>query len=398
MDYKTIVYTRRNFKMDTKEFIMRAESEAFTSCSDKIVSTIQDSVLSISNGCLAKHLITDHTHKELLHGKDIPYKMATKLFEAVRNTMKTKIDVDVFKVFLSILGEEIGVIDCLIQCVERTKLDALQRMIWMKYREDIREMEIKKHKKMSKEQLNRWTVIEGNIPELTEVCKRYLYQIAIDCKLKDIISEEVRREVETINELKVIQTIYLLKNVFYAVRTDSRKFEIFMEILKKYTFCKEVVQKIEGSLSTTKVPHPKMEDRKVGASLGARKRSRSDTGVTESQQCDASQSSMVAIGPTLRQQPVSMSTRDREYSWHMERLQQQAQVDDLKEKLAEAKVGGGGEEKRVEEGRQGIPSLKEWNDTIIIVGLLLVLLICIFQYLYFLSFVIIVILGLFLHR
>ena len=153
------------------------------------------------------------------------------------------------------------------------------------------------------------------------------------------------------------------------MRTDSGKFKIFMEILKKYNLCKAVVQKIEGSLSTTKVPHPKMEDRKVGASLGARKRSRSDTGVTESQQCDASQSSMVVIGPTLRQQPVHISTGDRENSRQME----QGQQDNLKERSEqaleleagdeEAEVVKEGENQKMEEDKHETYSLQQLNET-----------------------------------
>ena len=169
---------------------LRAEKEAFRSNYTNIVGTIQDSLPSIRDGCFEEYLITDGTHKELLHEKDIPYEKATKLFEAVRNTLKTKSDANVFKAFLDILRKEIGS-DSLVQCVETAKEDALQRMVRTQCMEDIRKSVRKGDIVASEEEHDQWRVIKDNLPQLTEDCTPHLSTIASECNTEHIISEKV---------------------------------------------------------------------------------------------------------------------------------------------------------------------------------------------------------------
>ncbi len=69
---------------------------------DKLVTSIQHSVLEISNKCLAVNLLTPGTHSEVLYASSIPQVQATKLMTAIMDSMEHQ---NSFHSFLKILDE-----------------------------------------------------------------------------------------------------------------------------------------------------------------------------------------------------------------------------------------------------------------------------------------------------
>lgn len=64
------------------------EKQVFRLYFDKLVSSLQHSVLEISNRCLAQKLITQEAHSEVLYLSTTPQVKATKLLRAVMNCME----------------------------------------------------------------------------------------------------------------------------------------------------------------------------------------------------------------------------------------------------------------------------------------------------------------------
>ena len=72
---------------------------------DKLVISVQYSVLETSNKCLAENLITTGIHSEVLYGSTVPQQQATKLMKAVMNSILHQDTPNSLSRFLKVLDE-----------------------------------------------------------------------------------------------------------------------------------------------------------------------------------------------------------------------------------------------------------------------------------------------------
>ena len=217
----------------------KAEKDVLTEYLSDLVIAIQDSLLTISNACLSKKLISTSTHDEVLRIDESPQKKTTIFVRAIINSVTTR--KDCFKIFVKIL-EEKDICDREFITKIITSVDeAIERVYKAQCQDDsasTKNMEL--------------TVLSDNMFQLSSACESLLTRIASESSTKRIISKKVYQETISGHDLKVRTKIFL-RGVSLAIERDNTKFKSFIAVLNKHQSCKHIARIMQQSLANLKV-------------------------------------------------------------------------------------------------------------------------------------------------
>lgn len=350
-----------------------ARREVFSLYFSELVTAIQGDILSITNGCLSKKLITPAIHSGISESTEASGKKATKLLTAIGGCMEHQ--EGCFNKFLDLLKNS-GIFDDLTTKLTTSLGEVITRKIAVEctdepYSSERSKKSVNAHKEIDVLNLQvraassspigmmlaRRTVIRQYLLELKTSVRLIIAPVASQCLTKKLISHETYRKVINCKSQKPIQqrTKKLLLNVCYCVRSDGKKFEVFMAILEKHRNCKGLVEKIqrdvkalrEGRKSELVVPQYKQQDMAPVTStpnLHQRKKecakacaNEIDMPVAVSEGTRHGENRNFLFGANTVSTPKVPSLtldpqRDREYHLIQDRKQNEALMEDLRKK------------------------------------------------------------------
>lgn len=228
-----------------------AERKVFTEHFTELVTSVQNSVLSIANECLSEKLITTSVQKRTLDESDTE-KAGTMLLNAVKDCMEHQ--KDGFKKFLKILEKQ-HIFDDLV--------DGLKESVERKHTTECTDAEvvpacdsagilIKTSIKTSiaeSRRAIRKRVIKSHLAVIKSCVQGLIASVSSSSHTKQLISKTTYQRIMRPNQLSKQRTNFLLHSVCKCVRGDSKKFNVFLEILDTHRSCKVIVRTIREEIS-----------------------------------------------------------------------------------------------------------------------------------------------------
>ena len=196
------------------------EVEVITQFTPDLVTAISDNVLSVSDQCLAKGLITESTYKKVLESRGTSEDRARTLLLAVKRS--TEIDSSCFKIVLYILEENLPY---------RVK-QSLLKSIGKEYSERSRAVvpataqnwQIPE-KELSREHILHQTMLIGHLEDSVRQHTRA-------CTEKDMLNEKIQEQRKEIEKLKEEVQNQARDNDSRITDTESRLSTCESEVLK----------------------------------------------------------------------------------------------------------------------------------------------------------------------
>ena len=249
----------------------QTEIEVFNEYFQKLATSIQDSILDITNECLSKNIITATTQNRVLYDPGTPGEKATKLLSAVRDCMVHQ--KHCCEQFLTILEKEL-IFRELVNDMRTSLKEAINRKYTAECQDDLqknknqRPKQTLNHTKLPTERKTacktacksssahqigrdmkiREKVIKEHLTEIKSCVQRLILPIASKCRTKQLISVKVYHEVTSLSRPKKQRSETLLHYVCKAVRNNSKQFDDFIGILESHCSCKKLTQSIKHGL------------------------------------------------------------------------------------------------------------------------------------------------------
>ena len=232
---------------------MEAEREVFTEFFEELVAAVENDTLTISNVCLSEKLITRSRQRRILDTPGSEEK-ATVLITAVSDCIRHQ--KDGFNKFLDILKGQV-IFDELVSKLreakdrkhtaeERTTSDKQSLVLSVTTpipTTPILRKEMPSHSKSAEKK-----AIKKYLPQLSSQVQRIIAAVAITSETKQVITKATYKKAMRKDKSPKERTQFLLHSVCKCVRTDTKKFNMFLEILSAHRSCKEVVRLIEEEI------------------------------------------------------------------------------------------------------------------------------------------------------
>ena len=353
-----------------------ARKEVLNHHFNELVTSIQDDVLYITNECLARRLITPTIHG-VISTLSAPEERATKLLTAINACMVHQ--EEGYTKFLDVLRKRL-IFDELIEKLRKSLEEAIDRKVTAECTDGPHSLKHSKHgQRHVNEQdafnlpirtttpmgmeLARQTVIKRHMAQLKSSVQGIIAPVASLCQTKELITKETYNKV--INTKKPIKyrTKHLLVSVCNCVRSNGKKFDVFMEILERRRSCKELALIIQNDIrelrkgqkselvmlqhtehsvaeTVTTIPDLRLRRKQVVSSKASYSETDTPISVTEAVGDDGDNKILLGSNtvPVKTIQSVRLDPqREREYQLKMERTQSEAKLEDLRKQEESSK-------------------------------------------------------------